>query len=295
MQILEREPPGRRPVDPLTGETPARWVQRGVSVADPTREGGRAVLYADPGWDHIPGSDGAERALAQRVLKGAVQRGGGILEAVVAQAAAAGVRLNPVLREELPAWPSDGAQCPERGPTELAAGHCPGPLPLPRPFERARLLPGGQSDAWYVDRFLAEFGASATRAVVFEDVTDEALLISADLFVQRRKSARAGVPVYKVQKNGREAFLPLLAETLKRPQEIWERVEWNAAAGRTVLRRRYLAWWLLGADEQPGLAVFEWSSQWWGGITAFPMQRAQGVDLNAYVADQRQGLLRYRE
>ena len=68
VHILEREPPGRRPVDPLTGETPARWVQRGVSVADPTREGGRAVLYADPGWDHIPGSDGAERALAERVL-----------------------------------------------------------------------------------------------------------------------------------------------------------------------------------------------------------------------------------
>jgi len=295
VQLLERDPPGRRPADPLTGETPARWVQRGVSVADPTQDSGRAVLYADPGWDHLPGSDGAERALVERVLKRAVQRGPGILAAVVAQAAAAGVRLNPLLREALPAWPADGAQCPERGPTELAAGQCPGPLPRARPFDRARLLPGGQSDAWYVERFLAEFGASMTQAVVFEDVTGESLLISADLFLARRHSAKAGAAVYKVQKNGREAYLPLLAQTIKRPQEVWERVEWNAAAGRTVLRRRYLAWWLLGADEQPGLAVFEWSSQWWGGITAFPMQRAQGGDLDAYVADQRQGLLRYRE
>lgn len=68
VHLMERQPPGKRPADPLTGETPARWVQRGVSVADPTREGGRAVLWADPGWDHIPGSTGAERALADQVL-----------------------------------------------------------------------------------------------------------------------------------------------------------------------------------------------------------------------------------
>ena len=86
VQILEREPPGKRPVDPLTGETPERWVQRGVSVADPTREGGRAVLYADPGWDHIPGSDGAERALADKVLARAGAIGPRTAAEVAAQA-----------------------------------------------------------------------------------------------------------------------------------------------------------------------------------------------------------------
>jgi len=84
VQLLERDPPGRRPTDPLTGETPARWVQRGVSVADPTQDSGRAVLYADPGWDHLPGSDGAERALVERVL----ERAGGFGPRMAAQLAA---------------------------------------------------------------------------------------------------------------------------------------------------------------------------------------------------------------
>ncbi len=83
VRILEREPPGKRPVDPLTGETPARWLQRGVSVPDPLNPGERLTLWADPGWDHLPGSDGAERALVDRLMAKAETLGDGIKMAAV--------------------------------------------------------------------------------------------------------------------------------------------------------------------------------------------------------------------
>ncbi len=99
VRILEREPPGRmkndpltgeptttRPVDPLTGETPDRWLQRGVSV--PSRTGdGRDVLYADPGWDHLPGSIGAERRLVDRLMARAEELGDGIKQVILADLA----------------------------------------------------------------------------------------------------------------------------------------------------------------------------------------------------------------
>ena len=83
VRVLEREPPGNRPVDPLTGETPARWLQRGVSVPDPLNPGERLIMWADPNWDHLPGSTGAERALVDKLMSTATQLGDGIKEAVL--------------------------------------------------------------------------------------------------------------------------------------------------------------------------------------------------------------------
>jgi hypothetical protein len=83
VRVLERPPPGNPPVDPLTGETPARWVQRGVSVPDPIKPGERLTLWADPNWDHLPGSDGAERVLVDKLMATATQLGDGIKEAVI--------------------------------------------------------------------------------------------------------------------------------------------------------------------------------------------------------------------
>ena len=83
VRLLEREPPGKRPVNPLTGETPARWLQRGVSVPDPLNPHERLTLWADPNWDHLPGSDGAERMLVDKLMARAEQLGDGIRQAVV--------------------------------------------------------------------------------------------------------------------------------------------------------------------------------------------------------------------
>lgn len=57
--------------------------QRGVSVSDPSAEDGRATLWADAGWDHLPGSDGAERALAEVAMAKARELGAGILAQLI--------------------------------------------------------------------------------------------------------------------------------------------------------------------------------------------------------------------
>ena len=82
IQILEREPPGKMPVNPMTGDTPQRWIQRGVSVPSKTKPGERDILWADPGWDNIPGSDGAERMLVDRLMAKATDLGDGVRMAV---------------------------------------------------------------------------------------------------------------------------------------------------------------------------------------------------------------------
>lgn len=58
IQILEREPPGNKPVNPATGKSPQRWIQRGVSVPSKTNPGERDILWADPGWITSPAPTG---------------------------------------------------------------------------------------------------------------------------------------------------------------------------------------------------------------------------------------------
>ena len=297
VRILQRTPE-KPPADRLTGESPARIIERGVSVPSRARSGERDVLWADRGWDHLPGSDGAERGLVTKALARARPIGDGVREAVVASLFEVGALRMPLQVDDLPSstW-GDGAVCPLaiKDVSDHAAHGCPGPSPSPRAFAKSRLFPEGKDDAWYVERFLAEFGADPGRPEVFEDVTGEPLLIGADLFLAREKTAKAGAPIYKVLKNGREVYLPMLADTIKDPQEIWERVEWHAAAGKTILRRRYLAWWDIEGEDQPGLAVFEWASLWWGGVTTFPPEFDVPADLDAYIAAQRQGIRRWQK
>lgn len=263
-EIHERDAPGKPPVDKRTGETVTDWKQRGVSIPDPANPGERLYLWADQGWDYNPGR-------------------------------AAGTHFIPEQVDQPPVstW-RKRPRCPGDGSAEFASGGCPGPVPAPRLFDKAKLLPAGEDDRYYVRQFLGEFGADLDKPAVFEDVTGEPLIISAEMFLDRRKTASLLLPVYKVQKNGREPYLPMLAETIKRPHEIWETVEWHAALNKTVLRRRYLAWWQIEGQDQPGLSVFEWSTRWWAGVTAFA-PGGPNVDLGQYLANQRVGIRRWKE
>lgn len=90
VRVLERAPPGKRPADPLTGETPARWLQRGVSVPDPFNPNQRLTLWADQNWDHLPGSIGAERKLVDRMIRQADAVGDGVRELILADMARRG-------------------------------------------------------------------------------------------------------------------------------------------------------------------------------------------------------------
>lgn len=176
---------------------------------------------------------------------------------------------------------------PSKGPT-------PGPAPRARPFDANLLLPSGKDDAWYVSQFLARFDASVDRPAVFEDVTGEPLLITSELFLDRAKTAKRGGPVLKVQKNGREAYLLMLAETIMRPDEIWQSLEYHHVRQQLIVRRRYLAWWEIEGLEKQGLSVFEWSTMWWNGITTFDIGSTGSEEPDAYAERQRTGKLVYK-
>jgi SPP1 gp7 family putative phage head morphogenesis protein len=166
---------------------------------------------------------------------------------------------------------------------------CPVAPPAPRPW-RGESLETGREDEYYVRAFLRRFDADIGKPALFDDVADEPLWISDALFLDRKKTGKAGAPVYKVQKNGREAHLVMLADTLIRPHEIWDSVEWHNALNKTVLRRRYLAWWTLEGREQPGLSVFEHGLEGWLGVTTFD----EGQSDPDYLARVRAGILKWR-
>ena len=65
------------------------------------------------------------------------------------------------------------------------------------------------------------------------------------------------------------ADLPLLAQALQEPDEIWARVEWMHLQARAVVRRRYVARFVVEGEQAPALAVFEHGADGWTGITTF--------------------------
>lgn len=155
-------------------------------------------------------------------------------------------------------------------------------LPAPRAFG-GELPEAGREPEDYVDAFLAQFGARRGGEMVrFEDAVGEPLPISEALF----QDGRGG---WKVLKRGRERFAPLLARTIRDPDEIWAAAEYHEALGRPVVRRRYLARFdLPGEDGGRGVAVFEWGRDGWAGVTAF-----QGDD-DDYLERLRRGVRLYR-
>ncbi|MBF2055099.1 MAG: hypothetical protein IGS03_16745 [Candidatus Sericytochromatia bacterium] len=226
----------------------------------------------DKGWDYMPGATAAAQ------LRG----------------------MTPELVDELPKGKPvmDGPVCkPRRGPLKFSENEeCPGPIPKPRLFDASKLLKPGLSEVAYINAFLGEFGASMNKPVTFTDVTGERLLISDELFTDRKKTAKLGEKVYKVLKNERYPYLPMLAQTIIDPQEIWlQQEEIKALGNKLVWRRRYLAWWILPESEKTGLAVFESiDKDLWSGITTFVPEKDTPEDLAQYLNDiRKKGVLEY--
>ncbi len=150
----------------------------------------------------------------------------------------------------------------------------------PRPAPASRLLPPGRDADFYIDAFLAEFGATQHRPALFRDVVDELLWISRALF--ETPGGRL-----KVTKRGRETGLLLLADAIRTPEEVW--VAWTRLRdGRLVLRRRYVRLVSIEGQAMPQLAVFEVGRDGWTGVTGF------GPDDLDYLERQRTGHLAYR-
>ena len=157
------------------------------------------------------------------------------------------------------------------------------PLPAPRPFDADRLLPDNLTDVEYVRRYLAEFGGTLEQPAIARDVLGERLVVGKELFLERKSGE------LKANKRGRGKWLPLLAEALRAPDEIWTRLEWLGALGKATVRRRYLARFEIEGELAPALAVFEVGTDGWVGVTTFPP-----AAYPAYIDGLRQGVRLYR-
>ncbi|APC16298.1 hypothetical protein BLL42_11370 [Pseudomonas frederiksbergensis] len=164
------------------------------------------------------------------------------------------------VRDPLPApsatpVPVSATGLPNRQPT--------GPLPPPRPVPAKRLLPAKVPAPQAVTQFLGEFGASDAAPAVFRDVTGDTLVIGREMFTD----AKTGAIALAQQLKARE--LPLLAEAIKNPDEIWARLEWQLDLGKAVLRRRYLAHVQVKGKSASAVAVFDQGADGWTGATGF--------------------------
>ncbi len=83
-QIHSRAPEGERPVDPRTGETPERWLQRGVSIPDPARKGDRLYLWPDVGWDYNPGRAGIADIAVKKLAEAPAELAKPVIQSLVA-------------------------------------------------------------------------------------------------------------------------------------------------------------------------------------------------------------------
>jgi len=135
-------------------------------------------------------------------------------------------------------------------------------LPAPRKASAKDLLAPGLTPQAYALAFLQRLGASIDKPTVFEDVTGERLVIGKELF-QKPDGA------WKADKQNRGRYMPLLADALQNPDEIWVRMEWNYAQKKAVVRRRYIAQFEVEGQKTPALIVFDSGSDGWSGVTAF--------------------------
>ncbi|WGE83711.1 PBECR2 nuclease fold domain-containing protein [Actinobacillus equuli] len=156
------------------------------------------------------------------------------------------------------------------------------PMPQPRTISHKLILPADKDDAFYINSFLSEFGATKENPVIFQDIIGEPLVISEALFTSRSGHT-------KVKKRGREVYLKILAQALKAPDEIWVRAEHHHHLNLLIVRRRYIARFKLddGKQEVPALAVFDVGKDGWEGTTIF------APDNSEYLEQVRTGIMLY--
>ena len=156
------------------------------------------------------------------------------------------------------------------------------PLPASTPVPAARLLPEGLSDEDYAVRFLQEFGIEPGGYGYFRDASGGIVSLSERLFLTRDQSG--AVTGSKANKFDRGAYMLLLADTIRDPDEIW--ADWARVASGIVLKRSYLRSFLL-PDEKSLFVRFEWSSRGWIATTGFQTNAR-------YIRNFRKGAMLYR-
>jgi SPP1 gp7 family putative phage head morphogenesis protein len=162
------------------------------------------------------------------------------------------------------------------------------PLPTPAQVSTTDVLAKGLPEETYAQAFLKEFGATLDAGVTYTDVTGAALPINKQLFMDKPTGT------LKADKQGRGAYMALLARTIKEPDEVW--LNWQEFNGQYWLKRRYVKAYEFVENGKTmfGLGVFEWGKDGWSGSTVFKTQveRSHASQLK-YINEQRDGLLLY--
>ena len=87
-------------------------------------------------------------------------------------------------------------------------------MPEPNPA-KLPLLPEGKDERFYLDAFMAEFGAKWNETVELTDLVPYRRIVSKDIFTNHLTGN------LKINKNGREIYAKYIAETIKKPDEVW--------------------------------------------------------------------------
>ena len=156
-----------------------------------------------------------------------------------------------------------------------------GGMPEPRRLDLP-LLPTGQEERYYLERFMGAFGAGPGETALVDDPVATwredrpVLAVARDLF-----TSHAGKS--KLKKAGREVFMLYIAATIQAPDEVW--MVGTGQEGATMTR---LARFRMGRDLLNVLAVYRRGAKVWSGVTAY--QTYDGTYFNS----KRTGNLCYR-
>jgi hypothetical protein len=137
----------------------------------------------------------------------------------------------------------------------------------------------GMTDKDYINVFLKEFATEIGKPVVYKDVIGDPVIISEELFKDRSAGG------YKVLKSDREIYLPMLADTIRDPVEVW--LVWVQGKGEARLCKRYIGVYKDASGKFGGYAVFDLIDDVWQGTTAFKPRKLE------YLDDYRTGTLLY--
>lgn len=261
--------------------TKAQVERRGLTVQ---RDMPGPTVWTDPttGMEYHVQSPGADRGFAGNPGRDWLQ----------------GLAASP-LDDGAVTFPQARALCRGGGPA-FADGDDPCRPPLaglaPRhilPVTAADILPRGLAPTAYVLEFLKEFGLKSIDATTTVRLPGVKLpvVIGKGLFLDK------GTGDLKVTKEGREAYLRLLARTIRDPFEIWQVPAELSGRRVTVLRLlRLFRSTGRGGERIGGFAVFNLvHGRHWAGATTFAPKAGDPSRMLDYLERQRQGVLLYRE
>ncbi|HCF0036658.1 hypothetical protein MU694_12250 [Pseudomonas aeruginosa] len=177
--------------------------------------------------------------------------------------------------------PRNGGPTPPAGLPSTPASD---PLPAPRPVPTNQLLDQDMLDADAIKRFLRPFGATLDKPAVFQDVVGQRVVVGREMF-----ASRAGGDLLVAESGMSKKWLMLAAEALRRPAEIWVRLDWVESLKKAVVRRRYLASLQVSGEAAPVQVVVELDANGWAASAAVVQPGQQPL------APYRQGVRLYQE